>query len=174
MRKSSCVIAIAAVVALAACEKKAEGPTPATSSGATATTASRPMPAKPRDLAGKVVREKMPQVEFIQKSALGTKLDAAGAVAEEKKSFTAKDKIFLTMWFVQSPEGLQTSAKWEQIVSKERGASATRLVLDERKPANGQNVVTFELKKKLKPGKYRVTGYWGGNDACNYDFDVTK
>ena len=37
-----------------------------------------------------------------------------------------------------------------------------------------QKVATFTLDKKLKPGKYSVRGLWGGNDACEYDFEVKK
>ena len=39
---------------------------------------------------------------------------------------------------------------------------------------NGGKIATFTLDKKLKPGKYSVTGLWGGNDACDFDFVVTK
>lgn len=181
MRKTACVIAMAATM-LAACRKEAAPATPATTStapkAATDTTSS-----KPRDLTGKVMHAKMPQVQFISKSALGSKLDQTGAVVDEAtpadttkttvKSLRANDRIFLTMWLVQSPEGLQTSAKWESMdISKV--PPVTKLVWEERKPANGSKVITFELKKKLKPGRYRVTGYWGGNDACDFDFEVKK
>jgi uncharacterized protein (DUF2141 family) len=70
------------------------------------------------------------------------------------------------MWLHDSPAGLQTSAHW----MTDKGKQFAK----EQKVMNGAKIATFTLDKKLKPGKYSVTGLWGGNDACDFDFVVTK
>ena len=63
--------------------------------------------------------------------------------------------------------GLQTSVKWFDGSGTQIDESRTMMA--------GQKVATFKLNaKKLKPGDYRVVGYWGGNIAVERDFKMTK
>ena len=40
---------------------------------------------------------------------------------------------------------------------------------------NGAKVATFTVPAAhVKPGFYRVEGYWGGNIACEYSVTVVK
>ena len=83
-----------------------------------------------------------PAPRFIDESLLGAQVGADGKVTGESKSFRQGQPIYLTM------------------------------VLTE-KNMNGAKVATFKLSEaKLKPGKYHVVGYWGGNIAADRTFEV--
>ena len=110
-----------------------------------------------------VIRPDVPNV--VDKSLLGSKLAADGTVAEETSTFKAGEPVVLTIWIKQSPPGLRTGVIWY-------GKDDKPLERDKR-PMNGAKVVTFALKEKLKPGKYRVEGYWGGNVVADKSFEVT-
>jgi len=111
-----------------------------------------------------VIRPDVPNV--LDKSLLGTALAADGTVAEEVTEFKAGQPIALSIWLKQSPPGLNTGVMWY-------GADEQVFERDKR-PMNGATVATFTLKKKLKPGKYRVEGYWGGNVVADKTFEVKK
>ena len=72
--------------------------------------------------------------------------------------------VYLTMVFRESPAGLQASAVWKQVKGQP--------VSTERKQMNGAKTVTFTSSNKLKPGLYKVVGYWGGNVACERQFEI--
>ena len=104
---------------------------------------------------------------FVDKTRIGATIGEDGAVNADALEFQAKAPIYLTMWLVQSPDGLQTSAHLYDAKDKE--------VAVDRKPANGAKVVTLKLApKNLKPGKYRVVGNWGGNIAAEYPVTIVK
>jgi hypothetical protein len=107
-------------------------------------------------------------VEQTTSARLGNHANLEGVVIEEKSSFKSGEPIILSMTVQQSPAGLQMSAIWEDAKGKK---------LDQdRKSMNGAKVATFAYagKKKLTPGEYKVTGYWGGNIAAEKKFTVTK
>ena len=80
-------------------------------------------------------------------------------------SATPGETVYLTMWFRESPVGLHTHVSWKDAAKKE--------VLHEERPMNGSKIATYALNTaKLKPGKYHVDGYWGGNVAAEKDFDI--
>ena len=105
------------------------------------------------------------QPSFMQKSLLGSKLDAQGNVTEEKATFRKGEPVCLTMILKDSPAGLQTHVTWL------RGDGAE--LHSELREMKGAKVVTFALADpNLPPGKYRVVGYWGGNVAADKPFEI--
>ena len=111
-----------------------------------------------------VIRPDVPNV--LDKSLLGSKLAADGTVAEETATFKPGEVVALSIWLKQSPPGLNTGVIWY-------GKDDT-VIAREKRPMNGGMVVTYALKKKLKPGAYRVEGYWGGNVVADKTFDVAS
>ena len=106
-----------------------------------------------------------PAPDILDKSALGSKLAPDGTVAEESSSFKAGEPIALTIWLKQSPAGLATSATWFDADDKK--------IAHEQRVMNGAKVATFTLSEaRLKPGKYHVVGYWGGNIAADKTFEI--
>ena len=99
----------------------------------------------------------------VNKARVGTKTDSAGLVNEDKTSFKRDEPIRVSIWLNESPNGLQTSAKILDMKGKQ--------LAEQRRPMNGAKTVTFTFTEKLKPGTYRVIGYWGGNTAG--EFEVT-
>lgn len=160
-RRRSLAVCVSAVVLLlaAACRKEAPA-------------AARP-PAKagarPADARNAAVNQLVPieKPKFVTKSLIGAKLDPTGVVAEETTEFGDKDNVYVTMFLGETPAGLQTSVRWKD-------AQGRPAAPDERKPMAGEKYVTFKLYKKLKPGQYHVTGYWGGNIGAEYDFTIVK
>lgn len=118
----------------------------------------------PADERGKKVNVVVPVLppSFLDHCAIGAEVDAAGNVSKSTESFQVGQKIYFTMWLKESPAALQTSARWTEKTGTE--------IIDQRHPMNGAKVVTFVLDKKLKPGEYKVQGFWGGNPACDYTF----
>jgi hypothetical protein len=106
-----------------------------------------------------------PAPQFIDHALLGSQLGPDGMVAKESDSVAAGQPIYLTMFLRESPKGLQTSAVWMGMDKKP--------LRTERKEMNGTKVVTFGFNDpKLKPGRYKVVGYWGGNIAAEREFEV--
>ena len=105
------------------------------------------------------------QARFVDKLMLGTQRNADGTVAQEQTSFKSDEPIVLTFWIRESPAGLRTTAKWLDKNGKQLAV--------EQKEMNRGKVATFELHEKLKPGKYKVEAYWGGNFADSREFEVT-
>lgn len=155
MRRAIAVLACA--LALASCGKNEP-----VKSGKTTTTV------VPESVEGQkkyvAIRPDVPNV--LDKSLLGTKLAADGTVAEESATFKPGEPVSLTIWLKQSPPGLNTGAIWygkdDEVIDREK------------RPMNGGTVATYSLKKKLKPGTYRVEGYWGGNVVADKTFEVAS
>lgn len=101
----------------------------------------------------------------VSRAALGSKTGGAdGGVLESKTTFATKDPVRLSMWLTEAPEGLMVAARWLDEEGKE--------VSVQSQPGEKGKPMTFTLDKKLKPGKYRVEGYWGDNIVAEYDFTV--
>lgn len=106
-----------------------------------------------------------PAVKFADKAWIGKKLAADGTVAEEETAFQSGEPIHLTMWFRESPPGLNASVKWSD--------SNGKVLLRDVHTMNGSKVVTFTYQTpKLVPGQYRAEGFWGGNMAADKAFEV--
>jgi hypothetical protein len=106
-----------------------------------------------------------PAPQFIDHSLLGAQLGPDGMVSKETDSFTPGEPIYLILVLRESPPGLQTSAVWSNAEKKQLRV--------ERKQMNGAKVATFSFRDpKMKPGHYRVVGYWGGNIAAEREFNV--
>jgi hypothetical protein len=107
-----------------------------------------------------------PAPVFIDKALLGPQIGSDGHVAVEKLAVRQGDIIFLTLYLRESPVGLKTQAKWTDQNKKE--------LKREERDMKGAKIATFGLvTSDLKPGKYHVEGYWGGNLAAEKDFEVT-
>jgi hypothetical protein len=159
-------VLIASLLIAVSCKRETTAP-PAKSTGATATTTASST--APADLANAKIDKKLipdAALDFTESSMLGSLLDHEGNVLGDKTTFRKSDRIALTMRFRESPSGLRTSA----VFSEQYGKDLQTL----QKEMNGAKVVTFILPKGLPPGKYRVTGYWGGNVAVEREFQVLK
>lgn len=156
MRKAG-VFLLCACAAVAACRKE--------SGGTTARQTRVHTTVIPENEARKQLRTVLrPVPYFMESSALGTQVGADGTVVTDENIFRPGEPIYLTMRLHESPVGLRTGVKWFDASDKQLAA--------EQKEMDGAKVVTFELRQKLKPGKYRVEGYWGGNVAAEKPFEV--
>ena len=142
-------------LALFACQKN-ESTTPATSGN---------RGSQPSDVSHAKVNEVIqPAPEFIDRAFLGNELNADGIVAKENDTIPAGQPVYLTMVFKESPAGLQARAVWMT-----RKKETIRI---DRKEMNGGKIATFGMSDQLKPGRYKVVGYWGGNIAAEREFEV--
>ena len=108
-----------------------------------------------------------PVPPFVESCSIGAQPAADGTVTGEETHHTAGKPIYLTMRFHESPAGLQSSIRVYD--------AKKRLVVEETRPMNGAKVATFTIPPaEVKPGFYRVEGYWGGNISCEYSLTVTK
>ena len=151
-------IALLLVLALACGRRETPADAPATGSVGT----------DPQD-ASTVKVDTMVPVEmpvYVERSMIGTKLDKDGNVAEMKLRFAANEPVHITMWLKESPLGLKTSVEW--LDSDGRPVAPL-----ESKEMNGAKIATFKFPGK-KPGHYTAKGYWGGNDAFEYGFDIER
>lgn len=156
-------LCVAAVLIVASCRREALPPQEGAEPGATTATTTAP----PQDLANARVNAVIePQGEiYLERARLGSALGQDGMVANEKTEFTRGEQVQLSMWFRESPQGLQASA----VLEDGKGKELSR----QQKPMDGQRTVTFAVgDSKLARGKYKVTGYWGGNIAAEYEFTV--
>jgi hypothetical protein len=108
------------------------------------------------------VIDKAPQ--FVDHATLGSDLGPNGIVAKENDRIPVGHAVYLTMVFRESPPGLQASTVWKTLAGQQ--------VSTERKQMNGAKTITFTSSNKLKPGLYKVTGYWGGNVAVEREFEI--
>ena len=121
-------------------------------------------PADARNVAiNQVIPVQAPEV--LERSLLGSQVGKDGVVTKDETSFPQGSPVHLTMVFRESPGGLVSTAEWMD--------SAETMVHGERRPMNGAKVATFTLEtKRLKPGRYHVIGYWGGNPAADRQFEI--
>ena len=146
-----------------ACQRETQQPTTTTQRRGVKTTT---IAAPPVDLAHKKIKEEIPLAPvLIDDKGIGSKVAADGSVSGEQKTFKTTDPISVMMNFHESPHGLQSSI----VVTDPKGAKVYR----DQRAMNGTKMVTFTIPpKKLKPGHYRVDGYWGGNVAVEYEIEV--
>ena len=150
-------VALCGVGVFVACEQK--GPTPAQRKATTTAV-------KPADVSRAKISEVIqPAPQFIDHAVVGSQLGPDGLVTGENLSIPAGQPVYLTMILRESPPGLQTSAVWTTMDKKP--------LRTERKVMNGAKAATFGFKDpKMKPGRYRVVGYWGGNIAVQREFEI--
>lgn len=92
--------------------------------------------------------------------------DRSRVIAHSDVKVQPGQPVVLTMQLKESPSGLKTTAEWLD-------DDGDKLFV-EQKPMHGAKLATFTLGKKLKPGHYRVVGYWGGNVAAEHEFDIRR
>ncbi len=158
------ILVIATIVLLAACQKPAEKKVqtaPVKQPGETLAGMKQDLRRADID---KIVT---PVPPFLESCAIGSAPGPDGTVTGEEKEFHEKHAIYLTERFQQSPAGLQASIRVYD--------AKKHLVVEETRPMNGAKVVTFTIPPAhVKPGFYRVEGFWGGNIACEYPVTVVK
>ena len=158
-------LVIASIVVLAACHQAAEQKTDTAPAKQTPkeTLAGMKQDLRRADI-DKIVT---PVPPFIESCSIGSAPGPDGSVTGEEKQFHAGKAIYLTERFQQSPAGLQASIRVYD--------AKKQLVLEETRPMNGAKTATFTIAPEhVKPGFYRVEGYWGGNIACEYSVTVVK
>jgi hypothetical protein len=111
------------------------------------------------------VKVPLQQLDYLDRAALGAGTDANGAVLVSRDTFAPGEPVRLSMWVHERPAELHMAAEWTDAHGK--------LLAREEQPLRSAKAVTFTLDPKLvKPGEYHVTGFWGGNVACEYKFKV--
>jgi hypothetical protein len=121
---------------------------------------------QPSDVSNAKIKELIqPAPQYIDRAFVGDELGPDGIVKQESETIPAGQPVYLTMVFKESPPGLQARAVWTNH-NKET-------IRTERKDMNGGKVATFAMSDKLKPGRYKVVGYWGGNIAAEREFEIT-
>ena len=157
-------LVIASIVLVAGCQKPVEkkaGP-------ATPTTTREDLVGMKQDLRrADIDKIVTPVPPFVESCAIGSAPGPDGTVTGEEKQFHQGHAIYLTERFQQSPAGLQASIRVYD--------ARKHMILEETRPMKGAKVVTFTIPpKQVKPGFYRVEGYWGGNIACEYSVNVIQ
>jgi len=100
----------------------------------------------------------------ISRCELGASLGDQGFVETSKLAFASREPLYVSMWLNEAPQALQVSAH----LLDARG----REVAVVRKAAQGSQVATLKFDRKLKAGKYKLEGYWGGNLGCEKSVEV--
>ena len=96
---------------------------------------------------------------------MGLKTDANGRVIEKTRKFSTADRVYVSIGLRQAPADLFVSVRVFDTNDKQ--------VAMARKPAGSQTSVTLDLAP-LPAGKYRLGTYWGGNEVCEGEIEVTK
>lgn len=163
MRTATVLVLVLA--AATACQKEQRVTTDTAAPKTSTVTTTVAQAGEPRDMTGQRVQRKLtPAPSYLDSAILGSDKVADGTVATAKSQFSQGEPVRLTMKLGESPAGLQTRVEWKD--------TSGRTIHEERRPMNGQKVVTFELKKPLDQGGYRAIGYWGGNVAGEFPFTV--
>lgn len=103
----------------------------------------------------------------LEQAKLGSTLGRRLNVEEEKTSFTRDEPVYLTMWLLESPPGLQAGVRWFD--------DTGIVVSEERRPMFGMKEATFLLAiKRPKAGNYRAVGFSGDRIAVEYNFVITE
>ena len=120
------------------------------------------------DLAGKKVTQKFVlQPKVLTRCEAGSQLGNDGLVAQPAAEFRENDPIYLSMWLAEAPEGLQLALR---VVDDEENEIGTA----RRDDAGGARAATLEVGEPLKPGRYKLEGFWGGNLACEKSISVVS
>jgi hypothetical protein len=120
------------------------------------------------DMAGKEISQKFVlQPQVLSRCEAGSQLGGDGLVATPATTFGEKDSIYLSMWLAEAPEGLQLSMRVVDDEGKEIGTAR-------RDDAGGARAVTLQVGETLKPGRYELEGFWGGNLVCEREISVVR
>ena len=157
-------VALPFLLLVATCKREATPPPPKTVTSVSTSTSAAPSDLRNAKIDQKLVPHE-PQ-EFLEVAMLGSQLDKDGNVMINTSEFKKGEHVCLTMRLRTSPAGLQTRAVFTDAKGKE--------VFSSMRQMNGSKVATFAIDDPLKPGKYHVTGYWGGNVAVDRDFTVGR
>ena len=140
-----------------ACQKTESG----TTQVARATT--KNVPADARNVRVDTVIQPAPV--FVDKALLSPFVGKDGNVEEERLKAKPGDIVYLTLFLHESPVGLKTQVKWTDSNKKE--------LKREEREMKGSKTVTYGIETShMKPGKYHVEGFWGGNLAAEKDFEL--
>jgi hypothetical protein len=161
VRKTSAIVSL--LLLFVACQRAAEKKTEAPKKNPRETLVGMKEDLRRADI-DKIVT---PVPPFVESCSIGTQPGADGTVTGQETHFTVGKPFYLTMRFHESPAGLQSSIRLYDAKKK--------LVVEETRPMNGAKVATFSIAPKLvKPGFYRIEGYWGGNIACEHNLTLVK
>ena len=147
--KRRTIIALMCAAALWSCKRETPKPPPQPKTQQTASDSTAP----PRDLTEQKVDVTIPLMA-----------NTARCAPLEKTELAAGEPIALTLELLESPQELQVSAR----VLDAKG----EIVAEADAPGEGKKSVTLTVKEKVKPGKYRLAGYWGGNVVCEREITV--
>jgi hypothetical protein len=127
-----------------------------------------PVKVKTADASKALMNKTIPlDITALDRSAMGSKIDADGNVMESKEVYKAGEPVYVTMWLRLSPGGLQTSVHFLDAKQRE--------VAWPKKQMNGAKIATFKLDTaKLAPGEYSAICYWGLDDERDYKFRIEK
>lgn len=157
------VLLYAVASTFVACRNETAAPAgTATASGQTSTVAG-----PPRDMKNARIDTKVPlRPPVVSKCVLGSARSADGAVSEQKTTFTTKEPIYVSLWLNEAPAGLRVRL----LVTDEKEQNIAHVQV----PAAGKKMVTMRVNETLKPGKYHLESFWGGNSVCEHDITVRK
>lgn len=147
--KKRTIIAVMCVAALWSCKRETPEPPPQPKTQQTASDTTAP----PRDLTEQKVGVTIPLMATTARCA-----------PLEKTELAAADPIVLTLELLESPPELQVSAR----ILDAKGET----VAEAAAPGEGKKSVRLTIKEKVKPGTYRLAGYWGGNVVCEREITV--
>ena len=120
------------------------------------------------DLAGKRVQQKyVLRPNVITRCEAGSEIDPNGVVSTPSTTFRTRDPIHLSMWLTESPNELQLAMRVLDAEDNEIGVAR-------RDDAGGARAVTLRVGQELKPGEYKLEGFWGGNLVCEKSIEVTE
>ncbi|HYC91109.1 MAG TPA: hypothetical protein VEO54_17960 [Thermoanaerobaculia bacterium] len=120
------------------------------------------------DMSGKQMTQKFVlQPQVLSRCEAGSQLGGDGLVARPASTFGEQDSIYLSMWLSEAPEGLQLALRVLDADGNEIGTAR-------RDDAGGARAVTLQVGEPLKPGKYKLEGFWGGNLVCEREISVVR
>lgn len=149
--KRRTIIALVCAMALWNCRRENPAPAPPAPKSVEQTTTDTTAPA--RDLTTQQVDLTIPLMA-----------KTARCAPSEKTTFAANEQIPLTLELIESPSDLQVSAR----ITDAKGET----VAESMAPGEGKKSVTLSIKDRVKPGKYKLAGFWGGNVVCERDIAV--
>ncbi len=120
------------------------------------------------DLTGKKITQKFVlQPHVLSRCEAGSRLGNDNLVATPASKFGENDEIYMSMWLSHAPEGLQLSMRVLDADDNEIGTAT-------RDDAGGARAATIQVGEPLKPGRYTLQGFWGGNMVCEKQISVVR
>ena len=119
------------------------------------------------DLSGKRIDQKyVLRPNVITRCESGSQLGPDGLVSVPSSEFKTSDPVHLSMWLTQAPDELQLSMRVLDADENEIGIA-------HRDDAGGAKAITLKIGEELKPGHYKLEGFWGGNLVCEKEIEVS-